>query len=591
MQGEREVSRFASLTARPLTETRFIFRTTGGFYLLGGLLADLIAPVMPDDGVGNRTVVFALATFAIVAGGLMIVFGSRLRPVYNEYFVMVGIAIISAVVLAATNDVAALAMSTIYVFAAIDAAFFFPWRHALVSALVVALCYLVVLPMRAGLAWWAGLLGTGVTLVAGATTGILARRAAYADIDPLTGLLNRRGFDRLLDAELNEAGRSRDEPALVLFDLDDFKIINDTSGHRVGDAALTEVAATWQQLVQPPQALARYGGDEFALLLPETSEVEALAIADRMRAAISIGCSAGVTSRSPGESASLLFGRADIALYKAKQAGRRRTMLESANLPAGAIELREHLNNLCVYFQPIVRLDQPGAPIVAVEALVRWPGHPTGITALEIIRTAESYDFVDMVDRAVMRRACAEAVVWQRAAGERKIALHVNVSGLSLMKSQFLVGVHQVLIDTGWPSSQLIMEVTESVVDADNNTAMAKLAELRSVGIRIAIDDFGTGYSSLSRLRTLPTDELKLDGSFVDSLSSHGSALLEAVASLGRAVELPMIVEGVEDEPTSDLLTRMGYPMAQGFFFGRPMPLDELCRVFDAEHAATESRG
>jgi EAL domain-containing protein (putative c-di-GMP-specific phosphodiesterase class I) len=227
-----------------------------------------------------------------------------------------------------------------------------------------------------------------------------------------------------------------------------------------------------------------------------------------------------------------------------------------------------------------------------VEALVRWSSATKpGLTAEETIRIAEGHDLISSLDRAVLRQACHDAVLLQQAAGTRLLSLHVNVSGLSLIKSDFLEGVNQVLAETGWPRNRLVLEITESVVDADNKNALRKLAELRAKGIRIAIDDFGTGYSSLSRLQTLPTDELKLHGTFVESISSHGSAMLEAVASLGRALGLPMIAEGVEDRHQAELLAALGYPMAQGYYFGRPMSRDAICEALASMSRRWVNRG
>jgi diguanylate cyclase (GGDEF)-like protein len=436
-------------------------------------------------------------------------------------------------------------------------------------------CCMTVLALHPETPWWSGLVAAGATVGVGIVVGLLSRFASdAASVDVLTGLPNRKGFDHALNQEIAAMARNGSGPALVVLNLDRFHVINDMQGYRAGDEALRHIVKSWLPLLGRADTLARPDNDRFAVLLPNATEQSALALTDQLRAAISMACSAGITSWQSEDSASLLLSRAEVALYRAQLAGGNRTVLESSGRAPFAIELADAIANdaVEVLYQPIVSLAE-SATVVGIEALIRWaPPSRVDVTTEEVIRVAEESGLIVELDTYVLRRACLDAHAMQRAKGDGSLAVHVNVSGLELAKPGYVAGVDGVLADTGWPAGQLVLEVTEGVLDLDTPTATAALHELRTRGIRIAIDDFGTGYSSLSRIQTLPTDLLKLDRSFIATITpdSPTPPLLRAIALLSIALGLPVIVEGVEDAHQAATVKSLGYSFAQGFYYGRP---------------------
>ncbi|MBF6572233.1 putative bifunctional diguanylate cyclase/phosphodiesterase [Nocardia farcinica] len=556
-----------------------IARTTGAFYVMGGVLGLVITAVAPGDE-GNRPLVGTAAAIALALGLTLLAWGPRLPHGIHHGYVAIATVLITIAVYAFPNTVGAISLAAFYVFIACDAALFFRWPQAAAHiAFAVVLC-LWSLPTR-DLPWWSGIIPAGVTFGVGVVVGILTRMASEADIDVLTGLLNRRGFDRALNTAIEHATRSGQGLALVLVDLDRFQKINDHLGHRAGDAVLQRVADTWSKLLAPDQRLARYGGDAFALLLPNTTEQAAILLTEQLRAAVTTGCSAGVTSWQPGESGSLLVSRADVGLYRAKQAGRNRTVLESSRQLPLAVELREAIDRgaLDVHYQPIVSLTEGGGKAVGVEALLRWSSSAQpDVTTEGLIRVAEEYDLIADLDELVLRRACADAARLQETFAQLDLTLNVNVSGLELAEAGYADRVSDILSATGWPADQLVLEVTESELAAESQTAIANLHTLRERGVRIAIDDFGTGYSSLSRLATLPSDILKVDQSFVAAIRSDSPAppLLGVIAALSNALDLQVIAEGVETEYQAAVLTELGFALAQGYHYSDSHPVSEL---------------
>lgn len=554
-------------------------RTTGAFYVMGGVLGLLITVIAPGDE-GNRPLVGIAAAIALLLGVSLLIWGPRLPHSIHHAYVAMATVLVTVAVHWFPNTVGGISLAAFYVFVACDAAIFFAWQWVAAHVLfAVALCLWAV-PSR-GLPWWSGMIPAGVTVGAGIVVGILTRMASDADIDVLTGLLNRRGFDRALNAAIAHATRSGQGLALVLVDLDRFQKINDHLGHRAGDAVLQRVSDTWQKLLQPDQRLARYGGDAFALLLPNTTEQAAILLTEQLRAAVTTGCSAGVTSWQPGESGSLLVSRADVGLYRAKQAGRNRTVLESSRQLPLAVELREAIDKgaLDVHYQPIVSLTEGGGKAVGVEALLRWSSSAQpDVTTEGLIRVAEEYDLISDLDELVLRRACSDAARLQETFAQLDLTLNVNVSGLELAEIDYADRVSGILTDTGWPADQLVLEVTESELAAESQTAIANLHTLRERGVRIAIDDFGTGYSSLSRLATIPSDILKVDQSFVAAIRSDTPAppLLGVIAALSKSLDLQVIAEGVETEYQAAVLTELGFALAQGYHYSDSHPVSEL---------------
>jgi diguanylate cyclase (GGDEF)-like protein len=547
-------------------------RTTGTLATFGSLIGFVftaLSPVQPRTPLSYAT--SGLATLLAI---MLLTLGRRFTRRHYEALTWFGIAVMAVGTFAQTTAIGTVAVATNFVLFSALAGFFFSLTVATLQIAACVTCCLVLPAVRPELAWWAGLSAASVVALVGTTVFVLSRLASAAEADSLTGLVNRRGFDRRLDLEIERAGRDDKTLLLVLIDIDRFQEINERQGHAGGDEALRHIAKTGRRLVRPEHLFARYGGDEFAILMPNSDDDEAIRMSELLRMSIRIGCSAGVTRWQPGESASSLVSRADIALYRAKRAGRNRTKIESGAWPPFAAELRDAIGNeaINVHYQPIV--DLANGNIVGVEALLRWaPESRPDLRPDEIIRIAEDNDLIAALDQGVLRRACRDALEMQRAV-IAKLDLNVNVSGLEINEKNYADIVDATLRETGWPSQQLILEVTETFLAADTETAISNLRTLRERGIRIAIDDFGSGYSSLNRLAELPTDLLKLDANFVFAITptSGPPRLLAAVAALGVALNLPVIAEGVETATQDAAVKSIGFGFAQGYFYGRPQP-------------------
>ncbi|XVV16979.1 putative bifunctional diguanylate cyclase/phosphodiesterase [Actinoplanes sp. CA-131856] len=417
----------------------------------------------------------------------------------------------------------------------------------------------------------------------------LARRQASAmrhmvRHDALTGLPNRH----LLTAGVASSG------ALILFDLDGFKDVNDRLGHTIGDELLVAVAGRLRPLLRPEEHLARTGGDEFALLLPSSDLIEANSRAADVLAALRppievrghtlhVTGSAGVRLLAPGTDVAEALSDADLALYAAKAAGKDRAELYDPRLRQEQIDrvrLVEHLraglanDEFTVHYQPIVALCS--GLIVAVEALVRWtpPGRPP-IGPDRFIPAAEDSGLIIGLGERVLRRACADAAVWHGLYG---IAVTVNVSPRQLTDPSFTAKANRAIAESGLPPSALTLEITEGVLIGSGAQALAHLHALRADGVRVAIDDFGTGYSSLAYLRDLPIDTLKIDKSFMpaDPADRRQTALVRAVVDLARSLDLTTVAEGVETEHHADLLRELGCDRGQGYLFARPAPAAQI---------------
>ena len=409
--------------------------------------------------------------------------------------------------------------------------------------------------------------------------------------DPLTGLPNRRMLRELLARELAQAGREGSRLALLLVDLDDFKQVNDTLGHSAGDELLLEVARRLRMGVREGDHVARLGGDEFAVLAVGAQEADAFgSLARRLVAAFATpfavagaeartGASIGVAIwPDDGENAEALLGRADLALYAAKEAGRgtwrffRPAMQARAEaLVAFARDLHKALERgeLALHYQPVV--DLADLRPRAFEALLRWQHPERGLVPPSaLLPAAERNRLIVPLSQWVTAEALRHAAAW-RADGLGDVPVAVNLTAQALAADGFAEHVADRLQLEDLPGSALLVEVAEGAV-ADDRKVVTALEELRSVGVRVAIDDFGTGCSSLARLRDLPLDLLKIDGTFLVTPCPKGEAILRAVVELGRSLGLPVAVEGVETESHLALARRVGAGWAQGYLFARPMP-------------------
>ncbi|MPZ69412.1 MAG: EAL domain-containing protein [Actinobacteria bacterium] len=408
--------------------------------------------------------------------------------------------------------------------------------------------------------------------------------------DPLTDLANRGLFrDRLVDA------LQRPHPVSVVFmDLDDFKTVNDTLGHIVGDELLVKVARTLESLVRPDDLVARFGGDEFAILIDDGSS--AVDVAERIYLALEApmilnsvevvtGVSMGVATAEGTHTADELLRDADIAMYTVKASGESGFAVCSAEMRSTAIkrlelktELKRALENdeFVVHYQPIVSLLTQ--EMVGLEALVRW-NHPQRglIPPIDFIPLAEESGAIVPLGSWVLHEAAREAKALQELM-ERSYSISVNLSARQLHEVDLLDTVHSALQSTGLNAENLVLEITETFLMGSPESSIRTLNGLRDLGVRIAVDDFGTGYSSLSYLHRFPIDVLKIDRAFVAGVaeSPEKTALAQAVVKLATALDLRTVAEGIETPEQLVALEALGCRNGQGFLFAEALPMPEL---------------
>jgi diguanylate cyclase (GGDEF)-like protein len=441
---------------------------------------------------------------------------------------------------------------------------------------------------------------------------ITERRAAEARIshlarhDALTGLPNRMQLMARVDDSLTRA--RRDAPfALLCIDLDHFKQVNDSLGHPIGDRLLREVTARLQATVRDTDLVARLGGDEFAITQDNVAQPESVtALARRIVAAIGapyvidghrivVGASIGIAlAPQDGATGEALLKAADLALYRAKAEGRGAWCFFEPEMDARMQERRRLEMDLRAAFeedrfellyQPL--MDMQTMRLSGFEALLRWRD-ATGalIPPSDFIPLAEETGLIVPLGEWVLNQACATAVTWPE-----DVTVAVNVSAVQFRLPQFVDVVATALATSGLPPSRLELEVTETIMLQDNVTTVAQLHRLRRLGVRISMDDFGTGYSSLSYLRAFPFDKIKIDRSFVRDVADKGEAraIVRAIAGLGASLGMRTTAEGVESGEQLARLRAEGCTDAQGYLFGRPMPVDAV-DTFIAEANATHLR-
>ncbi|MET0897876.1 MAG: bifunctional diguanylate cyclase/phosphodiesterase [Mycobacterium sp.] len=548
--------------------------TGGGCFLLGGALVFVLATVEPAN-FETIEAAYANAAIAVGVGVGILLWGKRLQPWQFNAVVLLAMALITMTVYVSATAVTAVSLATLYVFAAF-AAFFVSWQQAAVHVVIAIVCCVAVLEATSAVPWWSALIASVTTAAMGTVIAILGWLVSKAEHDDYTGMPNRRGFDRVFSLRVAGIDAGGAPLTLVLLRLEGLIGIYYKYGPKTGNQLVLEAVESWRDVLLPEHFLARVGDGEFAILMPGATEDEGAELSQRLREVTQKGCSAGVTSWQPGESASVLLSRAEVGLRRARHGGRNRTVIESSAVPSLATELADAIATSAVevLYQPIVSLAD-GNAMVGVEALARWtsPTRPEMVIS-EVIRIAENSNLIAELDRYVLQRACEDVQWMQKQRNGIALALTVNVSGLDLIQPGYAAKVADILAATGWPAQRLVLEVTESVVDVDTPASIAALHELRAQGIRVAIDDFGTGYSTLSRLQTLPIDLLKLDASFtartIIDASCPPPPLLQAIAALAQALELPMIIEGVETAEQARVLQDAGFAMGQGYFFGRP---------------------
>ncbi|MED5606539.1 EAL domain-containing protein [Pseudomonas sp. JH-2] len=437
--------------------------------------------------------------------------------------------------------------------------------------------------------------------MAGSQSDISQRKASEHQLshaarhDPLTGLANRLRLDELLQQALQRQGRpGAREAGLLFIDLDRFKLINDSLGHGVGDRVLVEVAQRLLRCLRPGDHLARFGGDEFVVLLDDMASLaDAEQVAQRMLDCLHqplhldgrtlvVSASIGITGLIAEGQAIDTLQAADLALYRAKEAGKAQYARFSSELQAAAqrrLELESALGQalergeFSLHYQPILRIDVDPPRRVAVEVLLRWQCDGQPVSPLQFIPALEESGEIVRVGDWVLREACRQTLAWQRE-GQSWLYCSVNLSIRQLQQPGFAERVRQILAETGLAPQSLLLEITESLMMQDGAETLACLRELAAHGVRLALDDFGTGYSSLGYLKRFPLDMLKVDRSFIGKVPGDPelSAICRAIVGLGRSLGLEVVAEGVEHPEHLEFLRKEGCRFAQGFLFSPPLP-------------------
>jgi diguanylate cyclase (GGDEF)-like protein len=440
----------------------------------------------------------------------------------------------------------------------------------------------------------------------------VAHTHAYVGLhDPLTGLANRRLFlERLGVAHRHAAGGAKCALGVLFVDLDDFKPINDVFGHDTGDVALVTVAQRLRRFEAPAVTVARFGGDEFGVLVEDAADADViLELAEQIAGAlngpmllagerITLSASIGVALADGQCAAADLLRNADLAMYTAKRDHTGSYALYEGEMHARAskrLQLRSQLevaleqDQFVLHFQPLVELEDQR--VVGAEALVRWrqPGGEL-IGPNHFIPLCEQTGMIVTLGSWVLREACKQGAIWQRHHAQNEpISLSVNISPRQLLEPGFTDELSSIIEQTGLETEALIVEITENVFIEDLTSVTERLEQIRQLGVRIALDDFGTGFSSLGYLARLPIDVLKIDRSFVSKLGPRSErALFHGIVALAHSLELNAVAEGVETEDQLAVLREAGCERGQGYLFAKPMSAERIVALLDqqAEHSA-----
>jgi diguanylate cyclase (GGDEF)-like protein len=416
--------------------------------------------------------------------------------------------------------------------------------------------------------------------------------------DALTGLPNREHFHAALIRAVRRTQNGRGAVAVVVIDLDNFKLVNDSLGPALGDTLIKSVATGFRYALRATDLVARLGGDEFGVIVEHAKPVKsAAAVAEKLLEflatpisvaghEVQIGASIGIAwAPLHGSDADALMRAADTAMYHAKDSGKGQYRYFAPELNARAahrLKLESALRHavargeLHLVYQP--QVDVASGRVVAVEALARWAHAERGqLLPGEWISVAEETGMIRAIGAWVLGAACRQGQRW-REGGHAALRIAVNVSGVELQDPYFIQGVRQALRESGLPPQSLELEITETVLVGEADAGLEMLTELAAMGIRIAIDDFGIGYSSMSYLGKLPAASLKIDKAFVASLIERreDASIVGAMVALGKSLGLEVIAEGVESDAQMDALAEMRCPVAQGFHIAPPMHADEV---------------
>jgi diguanylate cyclase (GGDEF)-like protein len=426
--------------------------------------------------------------------------------------------------------------------------------------------------------------------------------------DALTGLPNRVLLDDRLQQAIAHAERDARSFAVLVCDLDRFKLINDSLGHRAGDELLQEVARRLLTVVRTADTVARFGGDEFVVIGTSVSDADGAAglaarVTDVLQAPVRIAAidihaspSIGIALYpDDGVSMQALLAHADAAMYSAKQHGRGNFRRYAPGMDAGTqerVQLESDLhaavtnNQFELYYQP--KVDTRTGEVRSAEALIRW-AHPTRgiISPAEFIPLAEECGLIGAIGGWVVREACRQTRAWQLD-GVPTLRVSVNLSASQFRDSGLVDGIRRALDDAGLQARYLEVELTESAVMSDPEKSIAILEQLSAMGVLVSVDDFGTGYSSMSYLRRFPIDKLKIDRVFIDEIVSRpeDASIVRAIVSLAHSLRLKVVAEGVETPAQLDFLKTAGCDEYQGYHFSRPLPAANFERLLRASHPA-----
>ena len=449
------------------------------------------------------------------------------------------------------------------------------------------------------------------SIVEGTLVDITERKVAeervqsLAYYDALTGLPNRILLHDRLSKALATARRQMHKVALLFFDLDRFKIINDSLGHSVGDLLLEDVAERLKSCAREEDTVARLGGDEFVIVLTHVNDIPGAAVSaerfmDAMTArfviqghSLSIGCSLGISIfPEHGADSETLIKHADAAMYSAKDIGRNNFQFFTADMNAQAVErltlenglrLALEKKELFLMYQP--QMNIATGKISELEALLRWQHPVLGLVPPDkFIRIAENSGLIVPIGEWVLRTACSQARKWQDE-GLPPVSIAINVSAVQFRQQGFCELIRRVLRETGLAPHYLELELTESLLLGNADVTLSVLQELKAMGLTLAIDDFGTGYSSFSYLKRFPVSKLKIDRSFVRDVAVNpdDAAITTAIISMAKSLNLKVIAEGVEDEAQMSFLRAHQCDEIQGYYFSRPLAVDKVAEKLRGE--------